>query len=298
MPFADGLYSARFIMNDSIQNPPSSASKRLTLGGAALAASASAAFALPTAVVLDNPLVVDGTLTTAAPRGYVFNIFDGANAALNNEGPDESFNRAGSFQILSLGNLDDPSKPFFGGIVGGFNDGNTRTTFSLLHDGEGGGKPNPSVGASTLIGSNNFLEPYSAEYHAPAGSDFYAITDDPSSYNAWLTGSTFQYFMPFSITTGETLDEEFSFTEVTYGYLEIAYHAPSVSIALLSYGFETFAINDEFASITTPGEFTAYTPPADFVMTPIPEPSSFALGAALVAGSTALLRRRRHSVAA
>lgn len=90
----------------------------------------------------------------------------------------------------------------------------------------------------------------------------------------WAVAEIGQGFVGFRFQGGET-------ETPLFGWAELAFQQSAASVALLRYGYE-----DSGAAIQTPSELTPYD-------APIPEPASAALGAALAAGSLALLRRRR-----
>lgn len=278
------------ILNAPAQSP--SVAARLAMGGVAFATSTTAALAAPTTVTLETPFVMDGTVTTTTPNAYVFNIFSGINGNSDSDKP-EGINAPGSFIIGSAGSLDDPDsgKPAFLPILMGYTNDDVENgpVFQTLISTASEGPFTNGLATGETFDFSLFAE-------GTAGSQTLAglpyILDGAESYNAWLEGGGGQAFVPFAIMSCECGDE------FTMGYLEIAYDAPSVSLALLSYGYETFTDPEAPASITTPEAFTPYTPPEDFVMAPIPEPATAGALAALVAGSTALLRRRRQTVAA
>ena len=264
---------------------------RLIRGGAALAGTATAALAAPVTVVLETPMVTDATATTVAPQIYALNIFSGQSIGLNaDEEPPFDIGQPGTLIFGTVGVLDGAAeggmKPVFAPIVAGssgiIDDTPFGTTFATV-DGSKLSIVIP-VGSTTEISQSLFdLAPAIGE-GGLAGAPYILTPDDAETYNTWLEGESAQFYIPFNAISGATAH---------YGYLELAYDAPSVSLALLSYGYD-----DEGNPITTPSEFTPYTPPEDFVMTPIPEPASCATGAALLAGSVALFRRRRATVAA
>ena len=290
-------------MTKSITPSGSSASNRLILGGAAFAASATAALAIPT---YSGPLAlsIDGTVTTSRGYAQLFNIFSGDHTEISpdtTEKPsDATYTKPGTLLIITNSQLDTDSSggAFTPGLLGTSSDSNVGgpsygTAFPVLTP----GGLIAGTGLSTTISMASFPSDagHSTAITASLGQS-YTVTDDPSTYNTWLAGASAPFFAPFAMSYSENSS---TMTTITLGYLELFYDAPSVSLTLLSYGYETFdAADAETASIVTPDSFTEFTPPADFVMGSIPEPSSYALGAALLAGSVALLRRRRAPAAA
>lgn len=247
-------------------------------GGAALAATATAALAAPVTVVLETPYITDATITTPDEAVYALNVFTREHQAIGPSSgePPLSFNQAGSIVFGSFGLLDDPeaSKPAFAPFVAGARESvDGVEIYSTVFAGSTGEKGEllTRLGTSSLISGETFSATTDV---GTTGTPY--LLEDPSAYNLWLSGESDQFFIPFNVISGASS---------TYGWLEFVMDAPSVSLALLAYGYD-----DEGNSIATPEDFTDYTPPEAFV---IPEPSAYSVTAALVAGSVALYRRRR-----
>lgn len=261
---------------------PRSNRDRLLRGSAALAGTATAALAAPVTVVFDTPLVTDATVTTPTPQVYALNIFSGQTAGLNiDDTPPFDTETPGIFVIGTFGVLDGGTKPLFAPVVVGSSGTLADTTpYGTSFITTEGGKLSllVPVDHATEISQSLFELAPATNSGGFVGLPYLLTPEDAGTYNTWLTGDSVQFYVPFNAVNG---------TDSRYGYLELAYDAPSVSLALLSYGYD-----DEGNPITTPSSFTPYTPQDDFVMAPIPEPSSCALGAALLAGSVALYRRR------
>ncbi|MFH1497694.1 MAG: hypothetical protein ABII82_07690 [Verrucomicrobiota bacterium] len=203
-------------------------------------------------------------------------------------GSQPGFISASSFNFLS-GEVTDngPTSPTyiaFGLMDEGkpsiFHDGSTYTEDGIADfysynavlalESGGGSKAIALLSTNTEIDFDFFFppQPSGGEPGGPMHSD-------------WIGEGTTQGFVGFSYTTNVDVEVDFS-TTTLFGWAEFAYDSPSDTLALLSFGFNT-----EGNSVFTPETLTNYTAPSA-----IPEPASFGLAAAMLAGSAALGRRR------
>ncbi len=253
---------------------PSSSTRtvRFAVGGAGLAASA--AFAAPFTHVFDTPVLTDATITTATTQLAAVDLATGGVQYFNGSDPGPEPTLPSHLMMGFIANVDGGGgKPLpFPIVVGPGQHGTSPdevNAYQFLHTVDASGQLLQLLGVDT-----------------PISADTFASDTGPTTPGGFLidvldmggTQPTTQGFAAFSYLSGAT-------AAPTYGWLEFASDVPSLSFALLAYGYD-----DTGVPITTPSAFTPYTAPAPVA---IPEPSAAALGAALAAGSVALLRRRR-----
>lgn len=247
---------------------------RFAIGGTALAASATAAFAAPFTHVFDTPVLTDATITTATTQFAVVDITTAGTHYFNQGDTEPEMSLPSQVVLGFIGTVDGGGgKPLpFPIVVGPGLHGTSPdevNAYQFLHTVDDSGQLLRLLGVDT-----------------PISADTFASDTGPTTAGGLLidvlemggTQPTTQGFAAFSYLSGVAADP-------IYGWFEFASDAPSLSFALLAYGYD-----DTGAPITTPSVFTPYTAPAPVA---IPEPSAAALGAALAAGSAALLRRRR-----
>lgn len=247
---------------------------RFALGGASLAACATAHAGAPGLVtyVLDTPLITDATITTGFHQFATLDIATG-NTATFDASEGSEITSSSTLVVGFIGTIDgSDTKPIAYPLVIGPGthgvDPDQVNAFQILHTADSSGQIVARFGVSTEISASAFATDVAPE--TPGGF----LLDETYGF---VTG---QGFVAFSYITGAGLDP-------IYGWMEYASDAPSLSLAILAYGFDPTG-----ATITTPDTLTPYTAPAAVA---IPEPSAAALGAALAAGSVALLQRRRRS---
>jgi hypothetical protein len=247
-------------MKIATTNKPS-ALKASTLVGCAIGG-AGIASAVPDPNVVFTP---ESPLITGSQPGYTTaSSFNFLNGEVTENGPT-------SPTYIGFG-LMNAGKPTI------FHDGSSYTedgvvdyySYNALLDADGGSKAIALLRTNTEIDAGSFLPPLAAEG-----------TNGASLHSDWIGEGTTQGFVGFSYTTNVDVEVDFS-TTTLYGWAEFAYDSPSDTLALLSFGFNT-----EGNSAFTPDTLTNYNAPAA-----IPEPASFGLAAAMLAGSAALGRRR------
>jgi len=246
---------------------------RFAIGGTALAASATAAFAAPFTHVFDTPVLTDATITTATKQFAVVDITTAGTQYFNQSDTEPDISLPSQLIMGFMGTVDGGgTKPLaFPIVIGEGQHGASPdevNAFRFLHTDESG-QLVQLLGVDTPITAETFA---SDTGPTVPGGFLIDVLDETG------TQPTTQGFAAFSYLSGVAADP-------IYGWLEFASDLPSLSFALLAYGFD-----DTGVPITTPSAFTPYTAPAPVS---IPEPSAAALGAALAAGSAALLRRRR-----
>jgi hypothetical protein len=247
---------------------------RFAIGGTALAASATAAFAAPFTHVFDTPVLTDATITTATAQLATVDITTGGAQYFNLGGPGSELTAPSQLAMGFIGTVDGGgTKPLaFPIVIGEGQHGASPdevNAFRFLHTVDPSGQLVQLLGVDTPITAETFA---SDTGPTVPGGFLIDVLDETG------TQPTTQGFAAFSYLSGVAADP-------IYGWLEFASDLPSLSFTLLAYGFD-----DTGVPVTTPSAFTPYTAPAPVS---IPEPSAAALGAALAAGSAALLRRRR-----